>query len=993
MKTSNTEQKSLRLRILYAIAPGIRFKLAFFTGVFISLVLLAVTFFNYVHEGKILEEGLVRETKNSLTLINSVLSDMENARGNILLVEDMRLRIEEKKQELKKYKSTIYRKDDSVANSFRSLGQKLGMKVNYGYHRARVDSYYSVYFSEKQVDEIENMVVSRLRTRDGSEINMADYKNLAGKARNLSTIERTIESIQLSVTDNENKINELKKNGGANRSSFEKENKRNRTALYYLTKRRLYADRIFRNHLKRYFEHEFDRMRSAGVNDENIRIVSADRTGNTVYDTGTHIRDERLRFGILLSNAAYLKDKGGFFLSVGNDSAKKNKSDFNYNTGSRSFHVQYFPVYRNPSTFRRIEIIRTEIARNPSLWRTFIKNDIELCSAISDVIQKMKVRLNELREKKTPPSDDAQYRALYRTYRSLLSRKKKNFAESNPYRSEAMLIAKYYAEEIRKANKELRTAEQSLANAVNPGTPDTGNDESSSKAESARIRIESLKERIATLDNDRAKSTEDISLSEPLMVQDAFRNIREAALYDLVVLRVGNQPNVFNDYLESSRARLVESKRWDTIREWIFQGRSETDIPDNVPGMKNVKTIENGIPSYSRSEAEEYMWKLDSTPLFADTGFFSVKADSAGLLRDLLGESVTGYNTVIVDKTDGLRAITKNRKIMLAWSGGIVLIAVILTYFFAGFIVKRIHGIIRQTRLAAAGDLNTRFPEKGMDEIEEMAVSLNEMMKGLREKEELKGEISAAGEIQRQLLPEKIPQSLEGKYSIGRFYRSMQGVGGDYYDFIELESQKILFCIGDVSNHGVGPAMVMAMTRAHLHGIIRRGERDLINITRELNRQLYTETPPQIFVTFFIGIIDGETNEVEYISAGHMQPIIYRYRTEKIEVLGGGGLPLGMDDDDFFKDTITTAKVQLKPGDVFFQYTDGTNEAMNDSREIFGEERLHKGIIDFARKKPDVMIEHIAQSIQDFSGKNLFLPGGVTELNDDIAMIALKRIR
>ena len=990
-KNNRITKQPLGRRILRAVAPGIRVKLAFLTGVFIALILLAVTFFNYIHEGRILEEGFIRETKSSLSLINSVMTDMENVHDNILLVEDMRLRIEEKKRELKKYRSTVIRKDDSIANSFRSLGMKLGMKVNFGYHRERVDSYYSVYFSEEQIDGIEKMIISRLRNRDGGAIDMKEYRVLADKARSLSMIERKIDARQRIISDNENRISELKKSGSNRTGDLENEIKKGQAALYYLSKRRAYADRVFRNRLRSYFDNEFGRMRSAGADEENIRIVSSDKNGNTVYDTGSDIRNDRLKFGALLSNEMYLRNKGSFFAAASKDPSAGIRSEFSYSIKGRSFHVQYLPVYLNPATFSRIEIIRNEISRNPARWRDFIRNDKKLSSDITNITRDMRSRLAELRDKKVPPSDDRRYRELYDGYRSVISEKAKNFDSFNPYRQEAAEIADYYDKEIRRATTDLRDAEKSLSSVKESDTD--GDDEESSKSDSLKIKIESLKDRITSLENDRRRSAEDISLSENLLIQDAFRNIRDAALYDFVVLRTGNQSDAFKYYCSSARSRAIEAARWKTIRDWIYRGRSETDIPAAIPGMKNVKTLENGIPSYSRSEAEEYMWKLDGTPLFSETGMFNVKADSGGLLADLLNENITGYNAVIIDKTDGLRAMAGNRKIMLFWSGAIVLLSMILTFFFAGFIVKRIHGIIMQTRLAAAGDLNTVFPEKGMDEIEEMAVSLNAMMKGLREREELKGEMSAAGEIQRQLLPDKIPENLEEKYSIGRFYRSMQGVGGDYYDFIALDGQRILFCIGDVSNHGVGPAMVMSMTRAHLHGIIRRGERDLERIVRELNRQLFSETPPQIFVTFFIGIIDGETNRIDYVSAGHMKPIVYRYKTGKTEMLPAGGLPLGMDDDDFFKDTISPASVQIRPGDVFFQYTDGTNEAMNDAREIFGTDRLLGEIERFAKKKPDIMIGKIAESIQDFTGKDLNLAGGMTELNDDIAMIVLKRLR
>jgi serine phosphatase RsbU (regulator of sigma subunit) len=459
------------------------------------------------------------------------------------------------------------------------------------------------------------------------------------------------------------------------------------------------------------------------------------------------------------------------------------------------------------------------------------------------------------------------------------------------------------------------------------------------------------------------------------------------------VLRQENDPFVFRDYLAAEQTRTIENARWNAVRAWVMNGQSETRLPPTV-NATSIKTIENGILSYSRSEVEEFMWKLDSTPLASDIGFFSgIKLRSDGIMGTLLENSITGYNAVLIDKTDGIAMINANRRIMLIVSGLIAVCAVILTYFFAGFMVGRIRRISEQAQKVSGGELNIVFPEKGIDEIEDMSISLNAMMRGLREKETLKGEIAAAGEIQKQLLPEKIPATLEGYYSIASFYRAMQGVGGDYYDFIGLDDENMLFCIGDVSNHGVGPAIVMAMARAHLHAIVNRGERDLVKILLELNRQIYVETPPNIFITFFVGIINRTSNEVQYCSAGHLKPVVYRYKTDSIEQLAAGGLPVGMDANDFFAQTISVQKTKLRAGDIFFQYTDGVSEAMNGAREQFSDEKLMSEIKNFARKKTDIMIDEIAHSIERFTGKELFAASGVTELNDDIAMIVFKRIK
>ncbi|HPY02275.1 MAG TPA: SpoIIE family protein phosphatase, partial [Spirochaetota bacterium] len=106
-----------------------------------------------------------------------------------------------------------------------------------------------------------------------------------------------------------------------------------------------------------------------------------------------------------------------------------------------------------------------------------------------------------------------------------------------------------------------------------------------------------------------------------------------------------------------------------------------------------------------------------------------------------------------------------------------------------------------------------------------------------------------------------------------------------------------------------------------------------------------------------------------------------------------GGLPLGMDDNDFFLETVTLRKIKLKPGDIFFEYTDGISEAMNPARELFGDERLHDALIKSSSKKIDVMIRNIASAVQEFTGIDFISGNGSAEINDDIAMLALKRLK
>lgn len=954
--------------------PGIRIKLSVLFALFVSIILAAATFFNYINQSRILEESFNNEIEASLGYINSAALSMESIRTNILLIEEMKLRIKEKREDLKQYKNFVYRKKDSVGNLFKSFGKKLGMNVRYDYYRRGYDTYYSIYLPEKEIASIEKRISEQLRHKDGSSITDKEFKTLQGYARTVAWYQRRIDSLEKSMES---------EGSSKKKAAIMSKVKREKSRMAYAGKR-------FRNGLNNFYEYTFSSLTGTGGDNSNIRIITFSTGGDINYDTGNLIRDGLVKFSPLIKDKKYIRERYSFFSSADRAGNEDYSTEYDYTIGENYYHVKYLPIFKNPSTYERLRLISDDIMKNGRAWIPYLKEDTRISALIAGQSSRLRERLEHLKKNKTVPGKDNEYRSLYESYKKLLKERAAAFTKLAPYSDEMDRITDYYKEQIKSCTSENRRMETRIAQ-LKKETPPEKKDEIKGDIESFQTLIDENRDKIKKLKYDMERSREDIWQSEKLSSADAMRFIRDAALIDFAILKQKNNPREYREYLGSSRRRFIESARFNTLREWIMKGESETGLPANVTGIKNTPLAGDGILSYSRSEIEEYMWLIDSTPIAGDIGVFSADTDG-GLISDLKGNSITGYNAVLIDKTDGVNKITSNRNMMILYSSLIALFSIILIYLLAGFMVKRIKKIIKQTALAGRGDLTVVFPEKGLDEIEDLGISLNSMIKGLREKEELKGEIAAAGEIQKTLLPEKIPSTLEGYYSIGTFYRSMQGVGGDYYDIIELDESRIFFCIGDVSNHGVGPAIVMSMLRAHLHGIIKRGKRDLREILAELNSQIFMETPPHIFVTFFAGIIDRSTNEIEYCSAGHLKPAVYRYRKESVEILPGGGLPVGMDDNDFFMDTITVSRTKLSPGDLFFQYTDGASEAMNSSREQFGEERIFDELKLYAKKHPEVIITKIAEAIEKFSGRKI-IESLVSELNDDIAMIAFKRIK
>jgi len=954
--------------------PGIRIKLSVLFGLFVAIILTAATFFNYINQSRILEESFNNEIEISLRYINSAALSMESIRTNLLLIEEMKLRIKEKQEDLKKYRNFVYRKKDSMGNLFKSFGKRLGMDVRYDYYRKGYDTYYSIYLPEKEITALEKKIAEQLRHKNGILITDKEFKALQERGRAVAWYQRRIDALEKAL-DSES--------SAKNKALLASKIKREKSRMDYAEKR-------FRNVLKNFYEYTFSDINNLSADNSNIRIITYSTGGDINYDTGILIRDGLMKFSPLLKDKNYIKDRYSFFSSPERIKNRDNTMEYDYTAGGNFYHVKYLPIFRNPSTYDRLRLISEDINKRGNAWLPYLKEDARISGLIAAHSTKLRERLAVLKNSKTVPGTDSEYRTLYDSYRKLLKERESALTKLTPYSGEMERIANYYREQIKYVSSETERLQKRITELKKEKKPEN-EEEIAGSIESFQTLIDENTVRVKKLRYEAEQSRENIWQSEKLSSDDAMRFIRESALLDFAILKQKNNPGEYREYLGSSAIRTIQSARFDTLREWIMKGESETGLPENVSGMKNIPFAGDGILAYSRSEIEEYMWLIDSTPIAGDIGVFSADIEG-GLISDLKGNSITGYNAVLIDKTEGVSKISSNRNMMVLYSSLIAILSVILIYILAGFMVKRIKSIIMQTTLARQGDLSVEFPEKGLDEIEDLGISLNSMIKGLREKEELKGEIAAAGEIQKILLPEKIPSTLEGFYSIGTFYRSMQGVGGDYYDVIELDESRIFFCIGDVSSHGVGPAIVMSMLRAHLHGIIKRGKRDLPGILAELNSQIYMETPSHIFVTFFAGIIDRNTNEIEYCSAGHPKPAVYRYRKETVEILPGGGLPVGMDDNDFFTDTITVNRTKLSPGDLFFQYTDGASEAMNSVREQFGEERIYDELKLYAKKTPEVMITRIAEAIEKFTGKKV-IETMVSELNDDIAMIAFKRIK
>jgi serine phosphatase RsbU (regulator of sigma subunit)/predicted ester cyclase len=243
-----------------------------------------------------------------------------------------------------------------------------------------------------------------------------------------------------------------------------------------------------------------------------------------------------------------------------------------------------------------------------------------------------------------------------------------------------------------------------------------------------------------------------------------------------------------------------------------------------------------------------------------------------------------------------------------------------------------------------------------------------------RERERIEQELQVARRIQQDLLPEATP-ALEG-WRIATYYGPAREVGGDFYDFLELEDGRLGLILGDATGHGMPAALVMSTTRGMLRAVVQSVESPG-EVLGRINEALVADIPPSTFVTCFYGILDPEGGRFSYANAGHNLPC--RRHNGQAEELRARGMPLGLMPGMSYEEKDATLDI----GESVLFYSDGLVEAHDPRGEMFGFPRLRK-----------LVAEHDAEegSLVDFLMEELrFFTGEGWEQEDDITLVTLRR--
>jgi sigma-B regulation protein RsbU (phosphoserine phosphatase) len=259
------------------------------------------------------------------------------------------------------------------------------------------------------------------------------------------------------------------------------------------------------------------------------------------------------------------------------------------------------------------------------------------------------------------------------------------------------------------------------------------------------------------------------------------------------------------------------------------------------------------------------------------------------------------------------------------------------------------------------------------------------------EKGRLERELQVAREVQASLLPRQTPR-LDG-WEFAATWQPAREVAGDFYDFIAVDlnsakgpategrtpSQGWGIVIADVTDKGMPAALFMALSRS----IVRASVADAPSASEGIahaNRLIYADATNGMFVTLFYAQFSPAMGKVVYVNAGHNPPLLYAAEKNELTELTRTGMALGIDEMARYDQRLA----QLNAGDFIVLYTDGVTDALNAEGREFGDDGLHRVVLENRRTSATGLVEALKQAVISFSG--------ATAPFDDITIVVAKRL-
>jgi len=467
------------------------------------------------------------------------------------------------------------------------------------------------------------------------------------------------------------------------------------------------------------------------------------------------------------------------------------------------------------------------------------------------------------------------------------------------------------------------------------------------------------------------------------------QNITDNALNVAAGANLALGDNIIDDLLNDNNMQLFEKA--------YAQRNAQPDVIEEI-FITDTSRIVKAWANTSKSYAYE-LYSLPENAAISDTlGRVTIhryfRPDSAeiyDLSSEILLGGVTslGYIHIWVDQHIIEDKVDAKKLQYLVIFSLFLLAGFTALYFLIHKILAPFHSLAEWVRHVVHGKVDQdEIDIDASDEIGEIAQAFNEMTSKFRkaqvtlvEQQKLQKELQVAQEIQQMLLPSDFPK-VEG-YEIASYYEAAKEVGGDLFDFVEIDEDSIGIIVADVSGKGVPGSLIMTMIRTAIR-LESRGNKNPADVLAKVNKFVADDMKRGMFVTMFYIILDSRNREIHFASAGHNPMILYRGASKQTYYMNPSGFPVGIQlpDLDLFTRKIQTDSIRLREDDILVVYTDGITEAMNSSRELFREERFQDSIRNNSHQDVGGFVQSINQELKEFTG-------GAPQ-NDDITFVAIK---
>ncbi len=258
-----------------------------------------------------------------------------------------------------------------------------------------------------------------------------------------------------------------------------------------------------------------------------------------------------------------------------------------------------------------------------------------------------------------------------------------------------------------------------------------------------------------------------------------------------------------------------------------------------------------------------------------------------------------------------------------------------------------------------------------------LAIQKSDLFEEAKKADDFESDLALAHELQQRFLPQRSPAIDE--YSFFSYYKPMQQVGGDYFDYVTLDDNRLAIIVADVVGHGIAAALMMAKVSAESRFALAT-EKDPVKAVAKMNNKLSGLNLDR-FVTLVLAMIDLRDNSLTVVNAGHMPPIFRTANSGNIEMVAfeESGLPLGILPDYEYE----SCTLQIEPGDALLMYTDGINEAMDADGNQLTTETIVKEIKDGQVKTAEAIGNLVCDSVARHVGMEPAI--------DDMCLVCLDR--